>query len=177
MGRRPKARAIDEELDPRARDSRDGESRTASTRDADERELLADDMESALYIPRAEWPQGKTYRWVRAEAGGAADNKNWSQMTRVGWTPVPRERHKNRFPLITMPGQGDVSDGAIIYGGLILCERDSRLVDRDRQRQQAETRAQNDSISTYVEQGTNQYPRFNQSGPVEYARANAAFKE
>lgn len=175
MGRRKKVSALDAEQDPRDRDARTA--RESEERDADERELLNDDMESALHIPRNEWPAGKTYRWVRVEANGAADNKNWSQMTRVGWTPVPRSRHEKRFPLIPMPGQGDNSDGAIVYGGLILCERDTRLVVRDKQRQEEKTRAAHESISTYVEAGTSQYPRFNETGPVQYQRAQAAFKE
>lgn len=176
MGRPRKVRTADE-IDPRDSSSRSAETREAQGRDSDERELLTDDMESALYVPRSEWPDGKTYRWVRIESNGAADNKNWSQMTRVGWSPVPRARHEKRFPMVPMPGQGDISEGSIIYGGLILCERDTRLVKRDREKQQAETRAQNDSIQTYVEQGTSQFPRFNQSGAVEYQRAQAAFKE
>ena len=159
-----------------ARDNRASESRTVESRKADQRELLGDEMESPLYIPREEWPDGKTYRWVRIEAGNAADNKNWSQMTRVGWTPVDRTRHLDRFPLINMPGQGDITDGKILFGGLCLCERDTRLVERDRSRQQQETVAQNESINTYVEAGTGNFPRFNQSSSVQYDRA-PAFKE
>lgn len=158
-------------------DNRVAETRAAESRKIDEREILSDDNESPLYIPRSRWPDGMVLRWVRTESAGAADNKNWAQMTRVGWSPVPREMFADLFPLVEMPGQGDISGGAIIFGGLCLCQRRADLVQRDRKRQEQETIAQNNSINTFVEQGTANFPRFNQSGPVQYERANAAFKE
>lgn len=150
------------------RDSRATETRESEDRFADEHELMADQPESPLYVDPKDIPHGKTYRWVRIEAQGAADNKNWAQMTRAGWSPVPRSRHEDRFPVTPMPGMGDTSDGTIIFGGLCLCERDTRLVMRDKKRQEQETLAANESIQGYVEGGNAAIPRFNQSGPVQY---------
>lgn len=159
------------------RESRAAEGRSQDARSTESREAFTDDSESALFIPREEWPEDMTYRWVRIEAEGARDNKNWSQMSRVGWRPVPRDRHADRFPFVALPGQPDPMETVIMYGGLMLCERPTRLVIQDRQRQQQRTQDAQNSISDYVEGGNSIIPRFNQSGPVEYARQNAAFKE
>lgn len=156
-------------------DSRVSEERLLEARANDESESLDDDIHSPLYIPRSKWPEGKILRWVRIEAGNAVDNKNWSMMTRIGWTPVDRSVFPDIFPMVAMPGQGDVSDGKIIFGGLCLCARDVRLVERDKQRQQQDTASANESIKTYVEQGPSAFPRFDNSGPVQYEKVQ--FKE
>lgn len=156
-------------------ETRASQERLTDQREFDESESLADEVRSPLHIPMDRWPEGKVLRWVRIEANQAVDNKNWAQMTAVGWTPVDRSVFPDLFPMVPMPGQGDVSDGKIIFGGLCLCMRDKRLVLRDKKRQEQETIAQNDSINSYVEEAPGNFPRFNQSGPVQYERA--AFKE
>lgn len=156
-------------------DSRAVEERAASGRQFDESESMADEQISPLHIPRDRWPEGKVLRWVRIEAANAIDNKNWASMTRVGWTPVDRAQYADLFPMITMPGQGDTSDGKVIFGGLVLCERDERLVARDKARQERATIEANEGIKEYVEQGPSQFPRFQDMGKVEYTRA--VFKE
>ncbi len=159
------------------RETRATASRDADVRASDERDNFADANEAATHIPPEEWPEGMTYRWVRVEATGAYDKKNWAQMTRVGWRAVPRTRHEDRYPFVELPGMPDSAAGVIEYGGLILCERPTRLVDADRKRQQQKTIEAQQSIASYVEGGNSMIPRFDQSGPVQYERGVAAFKE
>lgn len=124
-----------------------------------ENEMFADAAQSPLYIAPERWPDGMALRWVRLEAGNAPDTKNWSKMTRVGWTPVKREEYEDLFPSVDMPGLGDTSHGVIIYGGLCLCQRSMRLVERDKRRQEHETLLQGQSIQSYVEGGNPNAPR------------------
>lgn len=183
MGRNRKDERI--ELDEDDRDDRKPSARDASKED--DRKMFdepvwADAVESPLHIPRNLWPVGQSLRWVRIEAGNAPDNTNWSKMTRIGWKPVLRGDNPGidaLFPQVAMPGVGDTTGTAIVFGGLCLCMRDERLVARDRKRIEEETKSALRTVETYVEGGNSMFPRFNQSGPlqVENARAPARFKE
>lgn len=174
MGRPRKTDRIDDVQDQQV-DSRDRE----PERDDFENEMFSDTLASPLYIPPDRWPQDQTLRWIRIEAGNAADNANWSKMTRLGWTPVKRSVYADLFPTVPMPGQGDVTEGSIVFGGLCLCQRPTRLVMRDKAAQEKATREAGRTIESYVEGGTANAPRFNQSGPTEYQRSRgpAQFKE
>lgn len=179
MAPRSKTRAERrDEYDPDDRGQRARQEDT-DERVAFENSPFTDAAESPLYIPKDEWPEGKALRWIRVEANGAPDNTNWSKMTRVGWSPVPRKMYDKRFPVVPMPGVGDNSDGAIIFGGLCLCQRDIRLVKRDAERQQEETRLQGQSIETYVEGGNPNFPRrvMEDSGMTRERVRPVAFKE
>lgn len=129
------------------------------TRDTFENEMFADSAQSPLYIAPERWPDGMALRWVRLEAGNAPDTKNWSKMTRVGWTPVKRDDYDDLFPSVDMPGVGDTSHGVIIYGGLCLCQRPMQYVLRDKKRQENETLLQGQAIQSYVEGGNPNAPR------------------
>jgi hypothetical protein len=55
------------------------------------------------------------YQWKRFSYGGKEDREHQAALKRLGWSPVPRERH---------PEIGNESDNSnIIIGGLILMER------------------------------------------------------
>lgn len=147
-------------------------SRSAQTRDSNRRlsirPAINDAVRSGLYIDPAVWPRGYTYRWIRVGVNGAVDNKNWSVKTRAGWKPVPRDRHPDLFPSLPMPGSNTTTQDVIMYGDLCLCERPTKDVLRDKQRQADETVAANDCVKDYVDGGSPNVPRFDQSGPVEY---------
>lgn len=177
MGRKPRSERHDDFEDTDAPDDRDGG--RDETRETFEQPMFADATESPLHIPRADWPPAMALRWIRVEAGNAPDNANWSKMTRVGWSPVPRKMYENRFPVVPMPGVGDTSDGFILFGGLCLCQRPIELVLRDKARQEKETQEAGRTIETYVEGGNSNFPRFNQSQPAQFERATrqAQFKD
>lgn len=177
MGRPRKPR--DEDLTAR---SRDDEERDAQTRTYDERDDLPEDPESPLFVPPEEWPEGKWLRWIRIEAHGARDNKNWSMMTRAGWEPVARTgKLAKRFPASPFPGQGDIYDNLIVLGGLCLCQRDARLVLRDRKTQERATAMAGQSIKPYLidNGGTSfqQMPRTQQADVITTSRGAPAFKD
>lgn len=183
MGRPPRTERID--LDDDDRDDRSAVRREAPREDdrkAFEEPVFADAIESPLHIPPHLWPEGKRLRWVRIEAGNAPDNTNWSKMTRIGWQPLLRGENPEidgLFPQVAMPGLNATEGTAIVFGGLCLCMRDARLVERDKKRIDAETKNALRTIETYTEGGNSMFPRFNQSGPLqmETGRAPARFKE
>lgn len=152
----------------------------------DDRELdnpmFNDAVESPLYIPKEDWPDGMALRWVSIEAGGAPDSRNWSMKSSAHWVPVARGKYPkldDRFPSIAMPGQDHTTGGNIVFGGLCLCQRDIRYNIRDRKKQEAATIDAGRTIDSYVEGGNSTIPRFNQSSPVQYERGvrPAQFKE
>lgn len=178
MGRPRKNERIDDIEDDR--DDRDKD--RDQDREMFEQQMFSDGKESALYIPREDWPEGFALRWIRVEAANAPDHTNWSAKTRMGWSPVLRGKYPRldaRFPSVPMPGMEAQQNQAIIFGGLCLCLRDMRLEKRDKLLQQKETAEAQKTIETYVEGGSAAVPRFNQSGPVQYERAVAPvqFKE
>ena len=63
-------------------------------------------------------PEGYIHRWVRVEAGGADDRKNYSARLREGFEPVRAEEYPD-FHLPTI--QDGKHAGIIGVGGLILC--------------------------------------------------------
>ena len=182
MGRNPKNERIELEDDRDDRTTARAKDREPD-RQAFEEPVFVDSIESPLHIPPELWPEGYRLRWVRIEAGNAPDNTNWSKMTRIGWIPVKRGDSPgidSRFPQVAMPGQnGDGTGQAIVFGGLCLCMRDARLVERDKKRVELETKNAMRTVETYVEGGNSMFPRFNQSGPLqmETARAPVRFKE
>lgn len=147
-----------------------------------ETEMFTDDVQSPLHIPRSDWPDGLAMRWISVEVAGAQDNKNWSMKTAAHWTPVARGKYPHidkRFPTTPMPGTQPTDGGAIVFGGLCLCERDARYNTRDRKAQEKATQDSMKTIETYVEGGNSMVPRFNQSSPIQHERGvrRAQFKE
>lgn len=177
MGR-PRKTDRHDDFDPEQADASDSD--RESDRETFEQPMFADAAESPLYIPQDEWPEGMALRWVRIEAGNAPDNTNWAKMARIGWSPVPRKLFAKRFPATPMPGVAAAeSDEVVIFGGLCLCQRPLHLVKRDKQRQEKATQEAGRTVETYVEGGNSNFPRFNQSSPVQFERGvrNVAFKE
>lgn len=147
-----------------------------------ENPMFADTPESPFHVPREEWPDGLAMRWISIEVTGAPDNRNWSIKTSAHWTPVIRGKYPkidSRFPTTPMPGSTAMEGGAIIFGGLCLCERDIRYNIRDKKAQEKATQDAGRTIEGYVEGGNANFPRFNQSKPVEFERGvrQAQFKE
>lgn len=184
MGRRPRTERI--ELDDDDRDDRQERATRRANREEEhemfEEPVFADAMESPLYVPQNLIPDGFHARWVRIEANSAADNVNWSKMTRKGWKPMMRADHPELdrlFPSLAIPGGADTSGGAFIMGGLCLCLREARLETMDRKRVEKETKDALRTVENYVEGGNSMFPRFNQSGPLEVqnARTAARFKD
>ncbi len=177
MGRPKKTdRTDDFEAENEARES----AAARDERETFENAMFADAAESPLYIPQAEWPEGMALRWIRIEAGNAPDNTNWAKMSRIGWSPVPRAMFARRFPATPLPGMGETaSDQVIVFGGLCLCQRPEHLVLRDKARQEQVTQEAGRTVETYVEGGNSNFPRFNQSQPVQFERGvrPAQFKE
>lgn len=177
MGR-PRRTDRHDDFDAPEETATDREGGREETREPFEQPMFADSSESPLHIPKNEWPEGMALRWIRVEAGNAPDNANWSKMTRVGWSPVPRKAYEKRFPTVPMPGVGDNSDGFILFGGLCLCQRPIELVERDRVRQERATQEAGRTIESYVEGGNSNFPRFNQSQEPKFERGRPAqFKE
>lgn len=154
------------------------ESSREPERDQYENPMFADAAESPLHIPESEWREGYAWRWIRVEAANMADNTNWAKMSRIGWSPVPRDLVAARFPSTPMPGTTATStEQVVIFGGLCLCERPSHLVERDKKRQEQATQDAGRTIESYVEGGNANFPRFNQSQPVQIEHGRAQFKE
>ena len=151
--------------------SRSSNTRSAQARTANQRQALQDHMKSATYVPPEMVPEGKKYRWISTATTGATDDRNWANRMREGWRPVPRARHPEYFPTLPMPGVGDRSDGAIMYGSLCLCERDEEAVLGSRADVQKSTLEQMEVMKSYVEGGDAMTPRFNESSDAQFVRA------
>lgn len=169
---RKNARQDDYEDDDRGRASRHADDRHQDERDED-----ADAPTSPLHIPRNRWPDGMTLRWIRIEANNAIDSKNWATMNRIGWQAVPRELYADLFPISPIPGMQDTSGGSIIFGGLVLCQRPTRQVLKDRARQEAATRAANETVQPFVEGGNTRFQQSRIISEVTSSRGTPQFKE
>lgn len=178
MGRPRKTDRYDEDIEDVRADT-DRDDREPQRADFDN-EMFADKVESPLNIPESLWPDGMALRWIAITVDAAPHNVNWSAKTAAGWTPVERGKYPKidaRFPTVPMPGQTATVGGAIVFGGLCLCMRDIRYNIRDRKKQQRDTIEAGKTIESYVEGGNSSVPRFNQSGPVQFERGRAQFKE
>lgn len=149
-----------------------------------ENPMFADELQSPFHIPQSEWPDGHSMRWISIEVTGAPDSRNWSIKTAAKWTPVPRGKYPKidaRLPSIPMPGSrdGDGTESFIMFGGLCLCERDRKLSQREKVMQERATQEAGRTIESYVEGGNANFPRFNQSQPVQFERGvrQPQFKE
>lgn len=172
MGR-PRKTDRHDEFDDVEDQTADRESEREQTSDTFEQPMFADEVSSPFHLPKDLWPDGMAMRWISVEVTGAPDNRNWSIKTAAHWTPVQRGKYPEidkRFPTVPMPGGGNVSEGLILFGGLCLCERDIRYNIRDRKLQEKATADAARTVESYVEAGTSNFPRFNQSSQVQYER-------
>lgn len=110
-----------------ARASRMTESRAATSRKAEKREMPQTEWEGKLYVPLHEIPDDKVYAWIRVASQNQNDETNMGQKMRKGWKPVPRNRHPDAYPIFDIPGvssQQSTNAAVIIVGGQMLCECD-----------------------------------------------------
>jgi len=105
-----------------ARQSRQAQTRAVESRRNNQRPEHQSVFQSTLHIPKHVIPDGMTYAWVRAAWMDRPDNNNVSAKIRGGWSPVPRDRHADMFPIIDIPGVTQSNAAVIAEGGLILCE-------------------------------------------------------
>lgn len=105
--------------------------RAATSRQTSMRQRPQNEYQSALYIDPLSIPRNMTYRWVREASLAQPDQNNVTKALRTGWRPVPADRHPEFMPP-SIPGLTDHLDQTLIRnGGLLLCERLTRDVERD----------------------------------------------
>lgn len=149
---------------PRNSETRDSNSRTAETR-----KVHKSTHESRFHIPAEVIPRGMTYAWVAVafDNSGTYNKDNWNNKYRSGWRPVPRDRHPELFPPVPNIGFGTDDDKYINEGGLILCEKPSVDVKRDRDIVEARARKLMEGTNWTQSSGTNPFaqtlPRFDES--------------
>lgn len=113
------------------RTTRASQTRDANNREAGQRQAPATHYQSKLYVPPHKIPRGKTYSWVRETTLNEPDPDNMTDRLVRGWQPVPSTRHPEMVPP-PLPGHEGIPVTVIRRGGLILCERLTDDVDRDR---------------------------------------------
>lgn len=115
---RPPMRPAMRDDDPRAR---------AAKRAAEVRGNVGtmDEGVDDFYINPAEIPDGWTYEWKRKTIAGQEDPAYQVALARMGWEPVPADRHPNM-----MPTNGNYA--VIERKGMILMERPKELSDEAR---------------------------------------------
>lgn len=118
-------------------DTRPDSVRTAEARAAEIMENLdgsEDYFGDELHIPADLAPEGWEYQLKRVTVADKEDRHHQLGLLRLGWTPVPAERHPHLMP--------EGYSGSIVIKGLMLMEKPKVLVDRARAREYNEARAQ-----------------------------------
>lgn len=87
-----------------------------------------------LHIPSNLAPEGWEYHLKRVTFAEKEDRHHQLGLLRLGWTPVPADRHPHLMP--------EGSTGPIVIKGLMLMEKPKILVDRARVREQRDARDQ-----------------------------------
>lgn len=162
-----------------ARSSRTIDTRGLNTRKNTARAAPRDHFARDLDIPGVIIPEGFVYAWLRISTLNEPDHSNWQNKIAKGWSPVPRERHADRFPILNVPGLSDPRfDSIIVKGGLLLIERRKDDVEADKLFQQQETQDQIDSVDWENRQDDafKGAPRFNDSSRAQIERTVAEFK-
>ena len=161
---------------PRNSDTRESNSRTAASRSA-----MRTTHQSRFYIPPEVIPKDMTYAWVAItfDNAGTQNKDNWNQKYRAGWSPVPRDRHPELFPPVPKIGFGSDDNSYIDEGGLILCEKPSADVRRDKATLEARSKQLMNGTQWTQAAGSNPFaqtmPRFDES-KTEFGH-KAEFKE
>jgi len=97
-----------------------------------------------FYIPDGITPDGWTYEWKRRTVLNQEDPAYTVQLARMGWEPVPTERHPEM-----MPKGGD--HPVIERKGMVLMQRPEaiteRIRDMDRQRARDQVRMKEEQLS------------------------------
>ena len=101
----------------------------------DKIELGQDEEEDKYYVDPAEIPDGMSYEWKRQSTFGKEDPSYQVNLARMGWTPVPADRHATMMP------EG-FSGKHVERDGMVLMERASVSTDAVRARDLRKARAQ-----------------------------------
>jgi hypothetical protein len=114
--------------------------RSSEERDNQERVM---DWAPARMLPTPNPVDGLDFRYVRVSSGGTVDNMNHSQALRDRWQPVLAEEVPELGMIISDVGS---ADGNVVFGGMMLCKRDSWIGDKIKENADAESRAQVEAI-------------------------------
>jgi hypothetical protein len=88
-------------------------------------EYVSDDEPDRFRIAPEEIPDGMTYCWIMQEILGQEEPGWWIKRMRTQWHPVEACRYPGRW----MPKD---YQGVIKVGGLVLCEKPTEFVERDK---------------------------------------------
>jgi hypothetical protein len=94
-----------------------------------------DDGTDEFYIPLEMVPDGWTYEWKRYMVLGREDATHQLALRRMGWDPVPRERHPEMMP-------PSATESWIERKGMLLMERPSEITEEVRRNENKMARAQ-----------------------------------
>jgi hypothetical protein len=108
--------------------------RADESRAANERYVIDEYRTGLPHVPSDEIPPNMCYRWVAEFVRGAMDEGNVRNKTASGWRAVPASRHPSIASGSLFPGARPTVDDATIirFNGLVLCEKEKRLVERER---------------------------------------------
>jgi hypothetical protein len=133
--KKAKENQMDTKEDNNSRTPRDMEDRSH-----EEREMV---WSPSRLLPDPVPVPGKDFRYVRVSSGGTVDNMNHSQALRDGWVPVTSEECPELGMVVADVGS---AEGNIVFGGMMLCKRDSKIGDHIRALADQQSRTQIDSI-------------------------------
>lgn len=156
--------------------TRTGATRNATTRAATRREGPKMHFESALHIDPNIIPKGMTYAWVRMSTLNEPDQGNVNTKFRRGWRPVPADRHPElQMPEIPGMPRDEMHSAIVNEGGLMLCERPTADVQRDRETLRRDNMDAIEGIK-WTGQGLEGTPTFDESSKVGFERVTAELK-
>jgi hypothetical protein len=151
---RPALRAPLREEDPRER---------AARRAAEIRGNLGDMEEGPddFYINQSDIPDGWSYEWKRKSVWGQEDPSYQVQLARMGWEPVPADRHPSY-----MPDKGNYT--TIERKGMVLMERPKELTDEARaiELKKARNQVRQKEAQLNVAPDAGQFDRDNKGSPL-----------
>jgi hypothetical protein len=107
------------------RATRTEDGRLLVSRNGQTYEYVSDDEPDRFRVAPEEIPDGMTYCWIMQEILGQQDMSWWVKRMRTQWHPVEASRYPGRW----MPQD---YQGIIKVGGLVLCEKPTEFVERDR---------------------------------------------
>lgn len=144
---------------------RSRENRETESRKAEENPMPAMNFRGRLYIDPHLIPKDKVYEWKREATLGEYDENNMQDAMINGWRAVPADRHPELRPP-SLPGREHNANEYIRRGGLILMEKDKRMVQAEKERLRSENLAamqavdwagelsENDSVMPAVDYGS-----------------------
>lgn len=143
--------------DPRP-EPRELDARTAAILDRIDANIDGED--DRYYVDPAEIPDETSYEWKRWSTLGKEDPAYHVNLTRMGWEPVPAERHPAMMP--------DTYTGKTIErDGMMLMERPKIITDKIQERDYRRARAQvRDNEAQLGQAPSNTAPRDNKGTPL-----------